>query len=106
MRDLDTKNIRSTNATRRPVRPPTRPSAPETPFAALAMAGPAADVTRDRPCWAFTVYSDAVADALLAACLAVSPALVDVDSKRTMKRPVERADLLVTRANDMVDLTK
>lgn len=66
------------------------------------MAGPAAAVTRDRPCWALAEYSDAVAEALLAACLAVSLAFVAVDSKRTMRRPVERADRLVTRANDMM----
>jgi hypothetical protein len=68
------------------------------------MAGPAAAVTRDRPCWALDVYSDAVAEALEAVCFAVSAAfvVVEVDSKRTMRRPIERPDRLVTRAKDMI----
>jgi len=96
--------LRSIKATNRPVRPPTRPSAPVTPFAALVIAGPAADVTRERPCDALAVYSDAVDEALLAACLAVSVAfvVVEVDSKRTMRRPSERPDRLDTRANDIL----
>jgi hypothetical protein len=94
--------IRSTKAINRPVRPPTRPSALETPFAALAMAGPAADETRESPSEALAVYSDAVDEALDAACLAASLAFcVEVDSKRTMRRPTERPDRLVTRAKDM-----
>ncbi len=64
--------LRSMKPITRPVRPPTRPSALERPLAAPTMAGPAADVTRDRPC-----------AALDAVVLAVSAALaVDVDSQR------------------------
>jgi hypothetical protein len=100
-------------ATNRPVRPPTLPNASAAPFAALVMAGPAAAVTRERPSEALAVYSealavysDAVAEALLAALLAVSAAfvVVEVDSKRTMRRPSPRPARLDTRANDIVVL--
>lgn len=97
-------SLRSMKPTRRPVRPPTRPSAPDTPFAALEMAGPAAAVTRDKLCVAFAVASDTVDEALETVCLAVSAAfvVVVVDSKRTMVRPTERPDRLMTRANDIL----
>lgn len=103
--------VRSTKATNRPVRPPTLPNASAAPFAALVMAGPAAAVTRERPSEALAVYSealavysDAVAEALFAAFLAVSAAfvVVEVDSKRTMRRPSPRPARLDTRANDIV----
>lgn len=93
------------------MRPPTLPNASAAPFAALEMAGPAAAVTRERPSEALAVYSealavysDAVAEALFAAFLAVSAAfvVVEVDSKRTMRRPSPRPARLDTRANDIV----
>lgn len=68
------------------------------------MAGPAAEVTRERPSVALEETSDAVDEALEAVCLAASAAFVVVlDSKRTMRRPIERPDRLMTRANDIVD---
>lgn len=99
-------SLRSTKATRRPVRPPTRPSAPEIPLAALAMAGPAVDATRDRPCVALEEASEAVDEACEAVCLAASAAfvvvLLAVDSKRARVRPIERPDRLMTRATDIL----
>ena len=97
-------SLRSRKPTRRPVGPPTRLSAPETPLAALAMAGPAAAVTRDRPSVALAVTSDALAETSDAVFFAVSAAfVVVVDSKRTMLRPIERPDRLMTRAKDILE---
>jgi hypothetical protein len=92
---------RSTNAMSRPVRPPTRPKAPVMFLAAPATAGPAAEVTRERPFCAFVAYSDAVADAFDALCLAASAALpvVVVDSKR--RAASLRASPRVDRLADM-----
>ena len=56
---------------KRPVRPPTRPSALVRPRAAPAKAGPAAAVTRDKPCVALDVTSAAVCRALAAASVVV-----------------------------------
>lgn len=96
------ESLLSTKATRRPVRPPTRPSAPDTPLAALAIAGPAVEATRDRPC----VALEAAAEACAAACLADSAAfcvvVLAVDSKRAMVRPTVRPDRLMTRAKDIL----
>jgi hypothetical protein len=61
-----------------PVRPPTLPREVASPFAAPEIAGPAADVTFDRPCWALDVYSAAVDLALDVASFAVSVALAVV----------------------------
>jgi hypothetical protein len=60
------------------------------------MAGPAADVTRERPSAALELAAEAV-------CLAASAAFVVVlvDSKRTILRPIERPDRLMTKANDI-----
>jgi len=49
--------ILSTNAINLPVRPPMRPKAFPTLFAAPLMAGPADDVTLERPSEAFDLYS-------------------------------------------------
>lgn len=67
------------------------------------MAGPAAEVTRERPWVALLETSDAVDEAWEVACLAASAAFVVlVDSKRTMRRPMERPDRLMTREKDIV----
>ena len=68
------------------------------------MAGPAAAVTRDRLSVALAVTSDALAETSDAVFFAVSAAfVVVVDSKRTMVRPIERPDRLMTRANDILE---
>lgn len=72
-----------------PVRPPTLPSDEARPFAAPEMAGPAADVTLDKPCWALDVYSAAVDEALEVASFAVSVALavvLDSNLRAAMRR--------------------
>lgn len=51
---------RSMKAIKRPVRPPIFPKALPKPLAAPLIAGPAADVTLDRPSEAFDLYSVAV----------------------------------------------
>ena len=58
-----------------PVLPPTLLKAFPTPFAAPDIAGPAEDVTRDRPCEAFEVTEEVVSFALEVAFEATS----DVD---------------------------
>lgn len=58
------------------MRPPTLPRALDMPFAAPAIAGPAAEVTRDRPSAALVLYSAAVFLAVSAVFCAVE------DSKR------------------------
>jgi hypothetical protein len=112
------ESLLSTKPTRRPVRPPTRPSAPDTPLAALAIAGPAVEATRDRPSVALEAAEAAEEAALEAApeavpavceavCLAASAAFCVVllavdDSKRAMVRPTVRPDRLMTRAKDIL----
>lgn len=64
---------------KRPVRPPTRPSALVRPRAAPARAGPAAVVTRVRPCVALDVMSAAVCRALAAASVAVVEDVEEVE---------------------------
>lgn len=58
-------------------------------------------MTRDRPWAALLVASDAVDEACEAVCLAASAAFVDVDSKRTMWRPMARPDRLMTSEKDI-----
>lgn len=78
----------STNAISLPVRPPIRPRALPTLFAAPLRAGPADDVTLERPSEAFDLYSVAVSEAFDAVSLAASVALAVVDSERRAVRPV------------------
>lgn len=99
-----------------PVRPPIFPRASETPFAALPMAGPAEEVTLDRPSEAFDLNSAALSvafdadsfaasDALEAVSFAASVALVVVDSNRRALLPGNLAVCLHTARdtdNDMV----
>ncbi len=70
-------NARSTKLMMRPVRPPMRPAAPLSPRTAPARAGPAADVTRDRPWEALEATLEAVCRALAAASEAVEDGVVD-----------------------------
>jgi hypothetical protein len=76
-----------------PVRPPSLPNVPLTPLAALAMAGPAALVTRERP-W----------DALAVVSLAASAAFwVVVLSKRRVAICLKAEERSMGRARDMVE---
>ncbi len=61
------------------------------------MAGPAAEVTRERPCVALAEYSDAVLWALAAVSFAAAEAFVVVVdwSLRADMRPAATTDLLV-----------
>lgn len=97
----------STKATNRPVRPPTRPRALPTLFAAPLIAGPAEEVTRERPSEAFDLYFAAVSDAFEAVSFAASVALAVVDSNRRDVRPVNLADCRSTARdpkNDMMNV--
>jgi hypothetical protein len=76
------------NAISFPVRPPIRPNALPTLFAAPVIAGPADDVTLERPSEAFDLYFAAVWEAFEAVCFAASEALEVVDSNRRVVRPV------------------
>lgn len=87
-------HLRSTNATNLPVRPPTRPRALDRPFAAPVMAGPAAEVTRDRPSAALVLYSSAVFLAASADDFADSAVFCAVDDDDDSKR---RAAVLRSR---------
>ena len=78
------------NPMSRPVLPPIRPRAFPTLFAAPLMAGPADDVTFDRPSEAFDLNSVAVCEAFEAVSFAASVALAVVDSNRRDVRPVNR----------------
>lgn len=63
-----------------PVLPPIFPKAFPRFLAAPEIAGPADEVTRERPSLAFDWKSDAFSDAFAAVSLAASVALVEVDS--------------------------
>lgn len=86
-----------------PVRPPTFPSAFPSPFAAPASAGPAAALTLESPSVAFDWKLAAVSFAFEAASLAVSLALVDVDSNLLADRPVSLADWRKTAREETVN---
>lgn len=92
------ETVRSAKAISLPVRPPTRPRVLERVLAYLARAGPAAELTRERPSEALVESSEALAAVFLAASVAFSEV---VDSKRTARRPKVRAERRETRANDM-----
>lgn len=89
-----------------PVLPPTFPSALETPLAALLIAGPADEVTLERPSEAFDLYSEAVSDAFEAVSFAASVALVVVDSNRRTVRPVSFDDCRRTARDADIDIVK
>jgi hypothetical protein len=93
-------------AINRPVRPPIFPRAFPTPLAAPLRAGPAAEVTFERPSEALLLYSPAVCEALEAVSLAVSVAFEAVDSNLAVVRPmgslVERRKTARDTAKDMV----
>lgn len=105
------------NPMRRPVLPPTRPRAFPTLFAAPLIAGPADDVTLDRPSEAFDLYSPAVCEVFEAASFtapeafeavsfAASVALAVVDSNRRAVRPVNREDCRSMAREADIDMIK
>lgn len=87
-------------AINRPVRPPIFPRALEALLAAPLIAGPAAEVTLDRPSEAFDRYSAAVSDAFDAVFFAASVALAVVDSQRLAVRAVNFVDVCRSIARD------
>lgn len=89
-----------------PVRPPIRPSAVPTLFAAPVIAGPAEEVTLERPSEAFDLYSAAVCDTFDAVSFAASLALAVVDSNRRDVRPVNLADCRSTARDPKSDMMK
>lgn len=98
-------DVRSTKPTNLPVRPPTLPSALAAPFAALAApasAGPAAEVTRDRPWaaldWTFWAAS-LVASAAFFACAEAASVLW---KRRAAKRRFCLRRGRATTADDIV----
>jgi hypothetical protein len=94
------------NAISRPVRPPIFPRAFPTPLAAPLIAGPAAEVTLDRPSEALLLYSAADDEALEAVSFAASVAFEVVDSNLAVVRPigslVERRKTARDAAKDMI----
>lgn len=80
-----------------PVRPPIRPKALLTPCAAPLRAGPAEDVTRESPCEAFDVASDAFSFVLLAVLEAASAAWEVVEAWRC---PLLRPRILACRSSN------
>jgi hypothetical protein len=99
-------DVRSTKPTNLPVRPPTLLSALAAPLAALAAparAGPAAEVTRDRPWAALDWTSWAVSLVALAAFLACAEAASVVWKRRAAKRRFcLRRGRAATAADDIV----
>jgi len=71
-----------------PVLPPIFPKAFPRPLAAPLIAGPAAELTLDRPSEALLLYSEAVCDAFDAVSLAASVAFEAVDSNLALVRPI------------------
>jgi hypothetical protein len=93
-------------AINRPVRPPIFPRAFPTPLAAPLIAGPAAELTLDRPSEALLLYSAADDEALEAVSFAASVAFEAVDSNLAVVRPmgslVERRKTARDAAKDMI----
>lgn len=91
-------------AIKRPVLPPILPNALPTRLAAPLIAGPAEEVTLDRPSDALLLYSEAVSEAFDAVSFAAPVALLAVDSNR---RPagsfVERRRTARDTAKDIVE---
>lgn len=79
-------NIRSTKPITLPVRPPTLPRALDRPLAAPVIAGPAAEVTRDRPSVALDLYSAAEFLAASAVFCAVDDAVLSKRRAATVRR--------------------
>jgi hypothetical protein len=88
----------STKAMILPVRPPTLDNVLPKPFAAPASAGPAALVTRDRPCWALDWYSFAFPAVSFAASVAFC--VVVLSNRRPARR--RAGERRTGRARDMV----
>jgi hypothetical protein len=100
-------HLRSIKAITLPVLPPTFPNAFPSPLAAPAIAGPADDVTRERPWVAFDWKSEALCCTFEAVSLVASVALVEVDSNLRDVRPASLVDCRSTAremGNDMVNL--
>jgi len=94
-------------AIKRPVRPPTFPRALPKPFAALLIAGPAAEETLERPPEAFDLNSLALCDAFDAVSFAASVTLLAVDSNLAAVRPTgSLADRLKTARESAVDMLR
>jgi hypothetical protein len=93
-------------ATSLPVLPPIFPRALPTPLAAPLIAGPAAELTLDRPSEALLLYSAAFCDAFEAESLAASVAFEAVDSNLAVVRPAgsfaERRKAARDTAKDMI----
>lgn len=96
------QNIRSTKAMNLPVRPPTFPKALDTFLAAPAIAGPAAEVTRDRPSVALALYSAAVFLAPSAVCFACWEAVLSNRRAATLRITLVRRISGRARAEDIV----
>lgn len=96
------QNIRSTKAMNLPVRPPTFPRALDTFLAAPAIAGPAAEVTRDRPSVALALYSAAVFLAPSAVCFACWEAVLSNRRAATLRITLVRRISGRARAEDIV----
>lgn len=98
---------RSMKAISLPVLPPIRPRALLNPFAAPLIAGPAAELTLERPSEALLLKSDAVSDAFDAESFAASVALLAVDSKRAGVRPKGSfADRRKTARDTVIDMLR
>lgn len=95
------QNIRSTKAMNLPVRPPTFPRALDTFLAAPAIAGPAAEVTRDRPSVALALYSAAVFLAPSAVCFACWEAVLSNRRAATLRITLVRRISGRARAEDI-----
>jgi len=94
------------NAINLPVLPPIFPRALPTPLAAPLIAGPAAELTLDRPSEALLLYSAAVCDAFEAESFAASEAFEAVDSNLAVVCPigslVERRKAARDTAKDII----
>lgn len=90
------------NAINLPVRPPTRPRALDTFLAAPAIAGPAAEVTRDRPSVALVLYSAAVFLAPSAVCFACWEAVLSNRRAATLRSTLVRRISGRARAEDIL----
>jgi hypothetical protein len=99
-------HVLSTKPMNLPVRPPILPREFATPFAAPEIAGPAAEVTLERPSWALEAYWDADPEAFEAVSLAASVAFavaLDSNLRAAMRRaPDWRRTGRVRACDDMM----